>query len=134
MASPRQLSFTASSANTLPHARSKNRRIKAFQKLFLAPGFRVFGGCIIIGSLVIIFYFAPKSVIHPILSQPSWSDHGTKSMRWYIAVCSMIGGLGVSVTTGLGTAIVMTVMGDNQVRCLSLPRVPRSPALIVALV
>jgi magnesium transporter len=39
-------------------------------------------------------------------------------MLWYIAVCSMIGGL--SVTTGLGAAIVMTVMGDNQVRRLSL--------------
>jgi hypothetical protein len=27
----------------------------------------------------------------------------------------MIGGLSVSVTTGLGAAIVTTVMGDNQV-------------------
>lgn len=37
-------------------------------------------------------------------------------MIWYILVCSLIGGLSVSVTTGLGAAIVTTVMGDNQVR------------------
>ena len=36
-------------------------------------------------------------------------------MIWYLLVCSMIGGLSVSVTTGLGAAIVTTVMGDNQV-------------------
>ena len=36
-------------------------------------------------------------------------------MLWYIAVCSMIGGISVSVTTGLGSAIVTTAMGDNQV-------------------
>jgi len=33
---------------------------------------------------------------------------------WYISVCSMIGGISVSVTTGLGAAIVTTAMGDNQ--------------------
>lgn len=36
-------------------------------------------------------------------------------MMWYIMVCSMIGGISVSVTTGLGSAIVTSVMGDNQV-------------------
>lgn len=41
-------------------------------------------------------------------------------MLWYIFVCSMIGGLSVSVTTGLGAAIVTTAQGDNQVCCLSL--------------
>jgi magnesium transporter len=37
-------------------------------------------------------------------------------MLWYIFVCSMIGGISVSVTTGLGAAIVETARGDNQVR------------------
>ena len=41
--------------------------------------------------------------------------YGNKNMIWYLLVCSMIGGLSVSVTTGLGAAIVTTVMGDNQV-------------------
>lgn len=36
-------------------------------------------------------------------------------MLWYIVVCSTIGGISVSVTTGLGAAIVTTVMGHNQV-------------------
>lgn len=36
-------------------------------------------------------------------------------MIWYISVCSMIGGISVSVTTGLGSAIVTTALGDNQV-------------------
>jgi hypothetical protein len=44
--------------------------------------------------------------------------YGKKSMLWYIFVCSMIGGISVSVTTGLGAAIVRTAMGDNQVCCL----------------
>lgn len=39
-------------------------------------------------------------------------------MFWYISVCSMIGGISVSVTTGLGAAIVTTAQGDNQVRHL----------------
>jgi hypothetical protein len=44
--------------------------------------------------------------------------YGKKSMLWYILVCSMIGGISVSVTTGLGAAIVRTALGDNQVRIL----------------
>jgi hypothetical protein len=66
--------------------------------------------------LTIIIFFAPK--------------YGEKSMLWYISVCSLIGGLSVSCTTGLGagtfhlpyfvtnadliTAIVTSIMGDNQ--------------------
>ncbi|KAL0956980.1 hypothetical protein HGRIS_003081 [Hohenbuehelia grisea] len=75
-------------------------QIREFQKLFLAPGFLAYAGTLIAISLVIIFYFAPK--------------YGKKSMLWYIFVCSMIGGISVSVTTGLGAAIVQTAMGDNQ--------------------
>lgn len=41
-------------------------------------------------------------------------------MLWYIFVCSMIGGISVSVTTGLGAAIVQTALGDNQVSMLRL--------------
>ncbi|OCH88651.1 DUF803-domain-containing protein [Obba rivulosa] len=75
-------------------------QITAFQKLFLAPGFLVYGSVLIAAALVIVFYFAPR--------------YGKKSMLWYIMVCSMIGGISVSVTTGLGSAIVTTAMGDNQ--------------------
>ncbi|KAG7098209.1 hypothetical protein E1B28_000177 [Marasmius oreades] len=104
-------------------------QIKEFQKLFLAPGFLVWGGVLIVASLVIIFFFAPK--------------HGTKSMMWYIGVCSMIGALSVSVTTGLGAAIVTTIKGDNQFKnwflyfllvfvVVTLCRLPQVPSSIEA--
>lgn len=76
--------------------------IKDFEKLFLAPTFLVFGGVLIAASLVIIIYFIPR--------------HGKKNMLWCIMVCSMIGGLSVSTTTGLGGAIVTTIfLHENQV-------------------
>ncbi|KAJ3524475.1 hypothetical protein NMY22_g10979 [Coprinellus aureogranulatus] len=75
-------------------------QIREFQKLFLSPGFLAWGSVLIVASLVIILYFAPR--------------YGKKSMLWYISVCSMIGGLSVSVTTGLGAAIVTTATGSNQ--------------------
>ncbi|KAF8629284.1 hypothetical protein AX15_003531 [Amanita polypyramis BW_CC] len=75
-------------------------QIRQFQKLFLSPGFLAYGSVLIVASLTIIFYFGPK--------------YGKKTMIWYILVCSMIGGISVSVTTGLGAAIVQTAFGDNQ--------------------
>ncbi|KAL6303520.1 magnesium transporter NIPA-domain-containing protein [Sparassis latifolia] len=75
-------------------------QITQFQKLFLAPGFLAYGSVLIVSAIVIVFFFAPR--------------YGKKSMIWYIMVCSMIGGISVSVTTGLGSAIVTSVMGDNQ--------------------
>ncbi|KAH7107938.1 DUF803-domain-containing protein [Auriculariales sp. MPI-PUGE-AT-0066] len=40
--------------------------------------------------------------------------HGTTNMLWYIAVCSLIGGLSVSCTQGLGACIVTSIRGQNQ--------------------
>lgn len=45
-------------------------------------------------------------------------------MLWYIMVCSMIGGISVSVTTGLGSAIVTSALGDNQVCASSVELEP----------
>lgn len=81
---------------------SATGQIREFQKLFLAPGFLAYISVLITISLVIMFYFGPK--------------YGTQSMLWFIAVCSLIGGISVSVTTGLGASIVTTAQGDNQVR------------------
>ncbi|RDB15591.1 putative magnesium transporter NIPA4 [Hypsizygus marmoreus] len=75
-------------------------QIREFQKLFLSPGFLAYSSILIATSIVIVIFFAPK--------------YGKKSMLWYIFVCSMIGGISVSVTTGLGAAIVQTALGDNQ--------------------
>ncbi|KAF8760331.1 hypothetical protein RHS01_01353 [Rhizoctonia solani] len=74
--------------------------IAEFKKLFLAPGFLSFGSVVIAVSLVIIFYFAPR--------------YGKTSMLWYILVCSLIGGLSVSCTQGLGASIVTSIRGENQ--------------------
>lgn len=75
-------------------------KITEFQKLFLAPGFLTWAGVCIVASLVLIFVFAPK--------------YGKKSMMIYITVCSLIGGLSVSVTSGLGSAILLSIRGQNQ--------------------
>lgn len=75
-------------------------KITEFQKLFLAPGFLSWAGVCIVASLVLIFVFAPK--------------YGKKHMMIYITVCSLIGGLSVSVTSGLGSAILLSIRGQNQ--------------------
>ncbi|KAL5507464.1 hypothetical protein ACEPAH_6920 [Sanghuangporus vaninii] len=74
--------------------------IAEFKKLFLAPGFLSYGSVCIVASLVIIFFVAPK--------------YGKKSMIWYILVCSLIGGISVSCTQGLGACILTTIRGQNQ--------------------
>jgi len=76
--------------------------IPDFQNLFLAPGFLVYGSLAIASALVIIFFFAPR--------------YGKKNMLWYIMICSVIGGLSVSCTQGLGAAIVTSIRGDNQLK------------------
>ena len=76
--------------------------ITAFKKLFLAPGFLSYGSVCIAASLVIIFFIAPK--------------YGEKSMIWYILICSLIGGISVSCTQGLGACILTSIRGENQVR------------------
>ena len=92
-------------------------QITAFQKLFLAPGFLAYIGVLFAISFSIIFYFGPRCVFSFVILQQVHTlvRYGKKSMLWYIAVCSLIGGISVSVTTGLGSAIVTTAMGDNQV-------------------
>ncbi|KAI6166027.1 magnesium transporter NIPA-domain-containing protein [Pisolithus thermaeus] len=75
-------------------------QISTFKTLFLAPGFLAYIGVLVTVALSIIIYFGPR--------------YGKRNMLWYLAVCSTIGGISVSVTTGLGAAIVSTAMGDNQ--------------------
>ncbi|WVO17108.1 hypothetical protein L204_104798 [Cryptococcus depauperatus] len=76
--------------------------INAFKHLFLSVGFLVWASLLIAGSLIVIFFVAPK-----------W---GKKSMLPYISICSLIGGISVSCTQGLGASIVTSVQGNNQVK------------------
>ena len=62
--------------------------IEGFQHLFLSPGFLVWGSLLIVTSAVLIFYVAPR-----------W---GKKNMMPYISICSLIGGISVSCTQGIG--------------------------------
>jgi hypothetical protein len=71
--------------------------IASFKRLFLAPGFLVWASILIIVSLVLIFYAVPR-----------W---GKKTMMVYISICSLIGGISVSCTQGLGASIVATIGG-----------------------
>ncbi|KIJ68036.1 hypothetical protein HYDPIDRAFT_185961 [Hydnomerulius pinastri MD-312] len=74
--------------------------IAQFKELFIAPGFLAYISVLVGIALSIIVYFGPR--------------YGKNNMLWYISVCSSIGGISVSVTTGLGSAIVTTAMGHNQ--------------------
>ncbi|WWD03926.1 hypothetical protein V865_001984 [Kwoniella europaea PYCC6329] len=76
--------------------------INEFKKLFLSVGFLVWASLLIAGSLVMIFFVAPR-----------W---GKKSMLPYISICSLIGGISVSCTQGLGASIVTSIQGNNQVK------------------
>lgn len=71
--------------------------IASFKRLFLAPGFLVWASILVIISLVLIFYAVPR-----------W---GKKTMMVYISICSLIGGISVSCTQGLGASIVATIGG-----------------------
>lgn len=37
-------------------------QIRQFEKMFLAPGFLAYGSTLIVASLVIVFFFAPRCV------------------------------------------------------------------------
>ncbi|WFD00835.1 hypothetical protein MYAM1_003589 [Malassezia yamatoensis] len=74
--------------------------IHEYQKLFIAPGFLTWLGICVVTALIMIFFVAPR--------------YGKKTMLVYITVCSVIGGLSVSVTSGLGSAIILSIRGQNQ--------------------
>jgi drug/metabolite transporter (DMT)-like permease len=74
--------------------------IQEMQHYVIAPGFLVFAGLIIVGCAVVAWYVAPW-----------W---GKKSMMVYLTICSLIGGLSVVATQGLGAAIIAQIGGQAQ--------------------
>lgn len=74
--------------------------IHTYEHMFIAPGFLTWLGICVVSALVLIFLVAPR--------------YGKKNMLVYITVCSVIGGLSVSVTSGLGSAIILSIRGSNQ--------------------
>ncbi|PWN30890.1 DUF803-domain-containing protein [Jaminaea rosea] len=76
--------------------------IVEFRKLFLSVGFLVWAGVCIAASLFLIFFVSPKK--------------GQQWMMVDITICSLLGGLSVSTTSGIGSAIVLTIRGSNQLK------------------
>ncbi|GEM07933.1 DUF803 domain membrane protein [Rhodotorula toruloides] len=74
--------------------------IQAFQTKFVSVGFLVWGGICIAAALGIIFFVAPR--------------YGKRTMLVYITICSLLGGLSVACTSGLGGAILTSIKGDGS--------------------
>jgi drug/metabolite transporter (DMT)-like permease len=74
--------------------------IQGMQKFVIAPGFLSYAGVILIGAAITAFWVGPR--------------YGKKSMFVYISICSMVGGLSVVATQGLGSAIIAQINGESQ--------------------
>jgi len=74
--------------------------IEGFKHLFVTPWFLAYGGVVIATAIFLALWVAPR--------------YGKKSMLPWIGICSLIGGLSVSCTQGLGACIVTTIRGENQ--------------------
>ena len=81
-------------------AQSSAGTIQEMKHFVLAPGFLSYAGVIIVGCLFIALWVGPR--------------YGKKSMLVYLSICSLIGGLSVVATQGLGAAIVTQAGGTPQ--------------------
>ena len=74
--------------------------IQEMQHFVIAPGFLSYAGVIIATCIFIALWVGPR--------------YGKKSMLVYLSICSLIGGLSVVATQGLGSAIVAQIRGESQ--------------------
>ncbi|KAI2824359.1 hypothetical protein CBS115989_770 [Aspergillus niger] len=74
--------------------------IQEMKSYVISPGFLSYAGVIIVGCVVTAVWLGPK--------------YGKKSMFVYISICSLIGGLSVVATQGLGSAILAQINGEAQ--------------------
>lgn len=74
--------------------------IQEMKSFVIAPGFLSYAGVVIVGCAFVAFWAGPR--------------YGKKSMLVYLTVCSLIGGLSVVATQGLGAAIVTQIGGTPQ--------------------
>lgn len=81
-------------------AESSVNTIGDMKKFVLAPGFLAYAGVIIAVCIFIAFWAGPR--------------YGKRTMLVYISICSLIGGLSVVATQGLGAAVVAQVRGTPQ--------------------
>lgn len=74
--------------------------IQQMQKFVISPGFLTYTGIVIVGSAFTAFWAGPR--------------YGKKTMMVYLTICSMVGGLSVVATQGLGAAIIAQINGKAQ--------------------
>lgn len=74
--------------------------IQEMQGYVIAPGFLSYAGIIIVACIFIALWAGPR--------------YGKKSMMVYLSICSLIGGLSVVATQGVGAAIVAQIGGKAQ--------------------
>jgi drug/metabolite transporter (DMT)-like permease len=74
--------------------------IQEMKHFVIAPGFLSYAGVIIVGCAFIALWVGPR--------------YGKKSMLVYLSICSLIGGLSVVATQGLGAAVVAQAGGTPQ--------------------
>jgi hypothetical protein len=65
------------------------------QHFVIAPGFLAYTGVVLLGCAFTALWAGPR--------------YGNKSMFVYLTICSLIGGLSVVATQGLGAAIVAAI-------------------------
>lgn len=81
-------------------AQSSVRTIQQMQNYVVAPGFLTYAGIVIVGSIFVAWWVAPR--------------YAKKSMLVYLSICSLVGGLSVVATQGLGAAIITQIEGTPQ--------------------
>ncbi|KAL4876092.1 magnesium transporter NIPA-domain-containing protein [Aspergillus karnatakaensis] len=74
--------------------------IQEMKEYVVAPGFLTYTGVIIVGCTFIALWAGPR--------------YGKTNMFVYISICSLIGGLSVVATQGLGAAILTQINGEAQ--------------------
>lgn len=74
--------------------------IQQMKGFVVAPGFLSYAGVVILGCAFIAIWAGPR--------------YGKKSMLVYLSICSLIGGLSVVSTQGLGSAIIAQAGGEAQ--------------------
>lgn len=74
--------------------------IQEMQRYVIAPGFLSYAGVVCLGSAFTAWWVAPR--------------YGKRSMLVYLSICSLVGGLSVVCTQGLGSAILAQINGEPQ--------------------
>ncbi|KAI4127925.1 MAG: hypothetical protein LQ347_004395, partial [Umbilicaria vellea] len=74
--------------------------IQEMKHFVIAPGFLSYAGVVIVACVFIALWAGPR--------------YGKKSMLVYLSICSLIGGLSVVATQGLGAAVVAQAGGIPQ--------------------